>query len=183
MSSSLADTHRGNRCHQHPGCCASRWAFLWQHPAWAPSLCQRSGWCNGVVCTLCFYRRGNGQILERDMITVTWTLNWRLTCTRLFKSKFNSRWIKWKLRSRWWQTVLCHIETNSTHLCQVKLCWGPERPQCRSRCSSSQPQSHFDQQAASQSRSARWFSFWPWASEDTPADTSECRYGSSGCSQ
>lgn len=64
VSSSPAGTHRGSRCRQHPGCCASRWAFVWQHPAWAPSPCQRSGWCNAAACTWRFYRRGSGQILE-----------------------------------------------------------------------------------------------------------------------
>ena len=71
----------------------------------------------------------------------------------------------------------------TSHLCRVTLYWGPERPQYHSRCSSSRRRWRSDQQAASQSQLSRWFLFWPSASEDTPAGTSECRYDSSGCSR
>lgn len=86
------------------------------------------------------------------------------------------------LRKRFRTLVDCKEDWES-HLCPARLCWGPERPQYHSRCNSSRPRWRSDPPAASQSQSARWFWFWPLASEDRPAGTSEYRCGSSGCSQ
>lgn len=71
ICSSPAGTHQGSRYHQHPGCCASRWVFVLQHPTWGPSPCRKSDWCNAAVCILYFCRQGTVQILFGDTFTVT----------------------------------------------------------------------------------------------------------------
>lgn len=61
-----ASTHQGSRCHQHQVCCDARWVFVWQHPTWAPSPCQRSDWCSAAMCTWSFCKQGIDQSLQRD---------------------------------------------------------------------------------------------------------------------